>query len=77
MSKKMTVGKHDYEKETYMCNDCKKFHRYLSRGKPSRTHKEHFCYISRYKYEFSQTELFKLGFKRAWQKEAKTGGTHK
>ena len=70
MSKKITVGKLNYEKETYWCNKCKKFHRYLARGKPSITHKEHFIYISRYKHDFSQTELFKLSFKGTWKREA-------
>lgn len=67
MTKNITVKGINYEKETYWCNNCKKFHRYLFQGKPSITHLEHFCYISRYKYEFSQSELFKLGFKKSWK----------
>lgn len=68
--KKIIVGKHQYEKEPYWCNECKKFHRYLFQGKPSLTHLQHFCYISRYKYEFSQSELFKLKFKEGWKRES-------
>lgn len=58
-----------YEQETYMCNKCKRFHRYLVKNKPSITHLEHFCYFSKYKRDFSQSELFKLSFKESWKRE--------
>lgn len=66
---KMLVNDKDYEHETYYCNKCKRFHKYLVKKQPSITHKEHFCYFSKYKYDFSQTELFKLSFDKSWKKE--------
>lgn len=60
----------DYKKEAYFCNKCKRFHKYLSKSKPATKHLEHFAYKRKYKSEFTQTELFKLDFKKKWKTEA-------
>jgi len=59
----------EYKKEAYFCNKCNRFHSYLTKGKPSETHLEHFAYKRMYKSEFTQSELFKLDFKKKWKRE--------
>lgn len=60
------IGIIEYKHSPYYCNKCECFHKYLFRGKPSATHKKHFKHIYKYKSDFSQTELFKLSFKKGW-----------
>lgn len=61
-----------YEKEPYWCSECKRFHDPIRNNQPSITHKEHFCYFSRYKKDFSNTELFNMGIKNSWKRTIKT-----
>lgn len=61
----------EYRKEPYMCNKCKRFHRYEFKGKPSETHLEHFGYFHRYISDYTQTELFNLDLKESWKRESK------
>lgn len=60
----------EFKKEAYWCNKCKRFHKPNTKGKPSITHLEHFVYIARYISEYTQAELFKLSFKKAWKRES-------
>ena len=60
-----------YKHEPYFCEECNIFHAYLRAGKVNMTHKKHFNDTCRFKSDFSQTELFKLGFKKSWTREAK------
>ena len=59
----------NYKKEKYYCNECKCFHSYIVKGKPSKTHTEHFAYKRKYYSEFSNTELFNIDFKKKWKRE--------
>ena len=58
-----------YKHAPYYCNKCETFHKYIFHGRPSITHKKHFKHIYKYKSDFSQSELFKLSFKKGWKQE--------
>ena len=60
-----------YKHEPYLCEKCNIFHAYLRAGKVNMTHKKHFNDTCRFKSDFSQAELFKLGFKKSWKREGK------